>query len=89
MDFTLASEVKRDEMVKKLVEGTEGFVINRPGNRIVITGKGGTGKTTIAAILSYLFAKEYHVLAVDADPQMNLPYALGLKRESAKEIVPF
>ena len=88
MDFTLASEVKRDEMVKKLVEGTEGFVINRPGNRIVITGKGGTGKTTIAAILSYLFAREYHVLAVDADPQMNLPYALGLERELAKEIVP-
>ncbi|HIH60977.1 MAG TPA: AAA family ATPase [Ferroplasma sp.] len=88
MDFTLSNEVKRDEIVKKLVEGTEEFAINRPGNRIVITGKGGTGKTTITAILSYLFAKESHVLAVDADPQMNLPYALGMKRELAREIVP-
>ncbi|MCL4312242.1 MAG: AAA family ATPase [Candidatus Thermoplasmatota archaeon] len=88
MDFTLSNEVKRDEIVKKLVEGTEEFAINRPGNRIVITGKGGTGKTTITAILSYLFAKESHVLAVDADPQMNLPYALGMKKELAREIVP-
>ncbi len=88
MDFTLSNEVKRDEIVKKLVEGTEEFAINRPGNRIVITGKGGTGKTTITAILSYLFAKESHVLAVDADPQMNLPYSLGMKKELAREIVP-
>ena len=88
MDFTLSNEVKRDEIVKKLVEGTEEFAINRPGNRIVITGKGGTGKTTITAILSYLFAKESHVLAVDADPQMNLTYALGMKKELAREIVP-
>ncbi|WP_163327761.1 AAA family ATPase [Desulfurobacterium thermolithotrophum] len=57
--------------------------------RIVITGKGGVGKTTTSAILSHLFAKDgYKVLAIDEDPQMNLPYSLGLDEEKAKEIVP-
>ena len=32
------------------------------GSRIVITGKGGVGKTTITALLAHLFAQErvYH-----------------------------
>ncbi len=57
--------------------------------RVVITGKGGSGKTTTTAVLSHLFAKEgYNVLAVDEDPQMNLPYALGVDKEIADKIIP-
>nr|VFJ70006.1 MAG: CobQ/CobB/MinD/ParA nucleotide binding domain-containing protein [Candidatus Kentron sp. FW] len=46
--------------------------------RVVVTGKGGVGKTTITALLSRCMARDgFKVLALDADPQMNLPYALG------------
>jgi CO dehydrogenase maturation factor len=59
------------------------------GFRIVITGKGGVGKTTITSLLSHLFAgRGYSVLAVDEDPQMNLPYAIGVSPEDAESIVP-
>jgi CO dehydrogenase maturation factor len=65
----------------------------RPGKdrglRIVITGKGGVGKTTITALLAHLFARDgYTTLAVDEDPQMNLPYAVGIPREKGDRIVP-
>jgi CO dehydrogenase maturation factor len=47
--------------------------------KIAISGKGGTGKTTLAAILAHLFASDgYKVLAVDADPDTNLAAALGI-----------
>lgn len=59
------------------------------GFRVVITGKGGVGKTTITALLSHLFAqKQFTTLAVDEDPQMNLPYAIGVPREESERIVP-
>ena len=59
------------------------------GFRIVITGKGGVGKTTITALLAHLFAeKGFTTLAVDEDPQMNLPYAIGIPREESDRIVP-
>jgi len=59
------------------------------GSRIVITGKGGVGKTTITALLAHLFAqKGFTTLAVDEDPQMNLPYAIGIPREESDRIVP-
>lgn len=46
--------------------------------KIAITGKGGSGKTTIAAGLSLLFAEENRsVIAVDCDPDMNLGLSLG------------
>ncbi len=47
---------------------------------IAIAGKGGTGKTTLAALLvRYLTRKDGHtVLAIDADPSTNLNLALGL-----------
>ncbi|MFT7003692.1 MAG: CO dehydrogenase maturation factor [Sulfurimonas sp.] len=58
--------------------------------KIAITGKGGVGKTTIAGILSRLFAAEgAKVLAIDADPDANLAAALGIKEEEYKKIVPF
>ncbi|MDP2972580.1 MAG: ArsA-related P-loop ATPase, partial [Deltaproteobacteria bacterium] len=53
--------------------------------KIAVSGKGGTGKTTIAAlILRYLLQKNYKpILAVDADPNSNFGDALGVKVESS------
>jgi len=45
---------------------------------ITIAGKGGTGKTTISALLIELLSKRGTVLAIDADPSSNLHLALGL-----------
>lgn len=46
--------------------------------KIAVTGKGGVGKTTIAACLSKRFYDDgYSVLAIDADPNANLALALG------------
>jgi CO dehydrogenase maturation factor len=59
------------------------------GFRVIITGKGGVGKTTITALLSYLLVRDgYTLLAVDEDPQMNLPYALGVPKEQSEAVVP-
>lgn len=51
---------------------------------IAMAGKGGTGKTTIAALLiKYLIEKKKgSILAVDADPNANLNEALGLTVEN-------
>ena len=45
---------------------------------IVVAGKGGTGKTTISALLIQLLARKGVVLAIDADPAVNLNQALGV-----------
>jgi CO dehydrogenase maturation factor len=46
--------------------------------KIAVSGKGGTGKTTVTALLAHrLAARGRKVLAVDADPDMNLSRALG------------
>jgi CO dehydrogenase maturation factor len=46
--------------------------------KIAISGKGGVGKTLLAAILSKIFAESgYSVLAIDADPDANLAATLG------------
>lgn len=56
------------------------------GYVIALAGKGGTGKTTIAALLVRLIkdAKLGSILAVDADPNSNLAEALGTE---AKETI--
>lgn len=59
------------------------------GMRVVITGKGGVGKTTLTSCLATVLASAgTHVLAVDEDPQMNLPNALGVAYDDAANIVP-
>jgi CO dehydrogenase maturation factor len=48
--------------------------------KIAISGKGGVGKTTLSGTLARLLASRgYQVLAIDADPSMNLACALGIK----------
>lgn len=47
--------------------------------KLAISGKGGVGKTTFAALLiRTLNAQGKHVLAIDADPDANLAAALGI-----------
>ncbi|MGB8990588.1 MAG: carbon monoxide dehydrogenase accessory protein CooC [Desulfobaccales bacterium] len=47
--------------------------------KIAISGKGGVGKTTLAALLINYFRNQgKKVLAVDADPDANLALALGI-----------
>ncbi len=47
--------------------------------RIIFTGKGGVGKTTILSNLARLLARDgYRVLVIDCDPSMNLAMSLGI-----------
>lgn len=57
--------------------------------KLAISGKGGVGKTTLAAALTLLLdARGQRVLAVDADPDGSLAAALGLPDELRRTIVP-
>lgn len=60
------------------------------GYVIAVAGKGGTGKTTLAALIVRLLKekKTGSVLAIDADPNSNLAEALGVEeKETIGEIL--
>lgn len=57
--------------------------------KVAVTGKGGVGKTTVAAVLASLLAMDgREVLAVDADPASSLPAALGVPEAERADIIP-
>jgi CO dehydrogenase maturation factor len=57
--------------------------------KIAITGKGGVGKTTLAALLAQVYADlGRQVLAVDADPSPCLAGALGFPSELRQKLSP-
>ncbi|MDI6893214.1 MAG: AAA family ATPase [Bacillota bacterium] len=59
------------------------------GVKLAVCGKGGVGKTTVAALLAEVYARRgYRVLAVDADPDANLGLALGFAPEELARVVP-
>jgi CO dehydrogenase maturation factor len=57
--------------------------------KLAITGKGGVGKTTLTALLSYVYARQgQDVIAIDADPAGNLGLAFGLPADLDAELKP-
>jgi len=50
------------------------------GKKVAITGKGGSGKTMLTALMTRILAESGNlkILAIDADSAVNLPYALGV-----------
>ncbi len=55
--------------------------------KIAVSGKGGVGKSTVAAALALMSAaKGNTVLALDADPDANLASALGIPHGEQKKI---
>ena len=59
---------------------TESMGINR-GFTIAVSGKGGVGKTGLSALLVKHLSDHGPVLAIDADPDSNLPQSLGVEVE--------
>ncbi|OIO74883.1 MAG: hypothetical protein AUJ85_04490 [Elusimicrobia bacterium CG1_02_37_114] len=57
--------------------------------KIAITGKGGTGKTTLSALLGYSFSSDgKKVFLIDADPDGNLGLSLGFSSEELSKVTP-
>ena len=59
------------------------------GMKIAVSGKGGVGKSTVAALWALDFARRGEsVLAIDADPDANLSHALGMPNELRMRLKP-
>jgi CO dehydrogenase maturation factor len=55
--------------------------------KVAVVGKGGSGKTTIAALLARCLAREdRQVVALDCDANPNLGLALGLGAEATEQL---
>lgn len=55
--------------------------------KLGVVGKGGTGKTTIAALLAQAYvARGHRVLAIDTDSNPNLAFSLGLEFIPTREV---
>lgn len=55
--------------------------------KIAVTGKGGSGKTTVSGALSRHLAGSGHtVVAVDGDPNPNLGISLGVDRDAVESM---
>ena len=55
--------------------------------RIALTGKGGSGKTTLAATLARTYARRgYRVNALDGDPNPNLASAIGISDDDVARL---
>ncbi len=55
--------------------------------KLGVVGKGGTGKTTISALLAQAYVEQgRRVLAVDTDSNPNLAQNLGLELEATDEV---
>ncbi|MBN1978447.1 MAG: AAA family ATPase [Anaerolineae bacterium] len=58
-------------------------------NKIAISGKGGVGKTTLAALMAHIYAERgQSVIAIDADAAGGLAEALGLPADLAAQVTP-
>lgn len=58
--------------------------INRDTKMLAVAGKGGVGKTSLAAVMVKLLVEAYpdkRILAIDADPAVGLSTALGIETE--------
>ncbi|MBS3789074.1 AAA family ATPase [Candidatus Bipolaricaulota bacterium] len=50
--------------------------------KVAVVGKGGVGKSTISALLAfYGVSRDRDVIAIDADPDMNLSSCLGVRND--------
>ena len=57
--------------------------------KVAVSGKGGSGKTTVSGTLARAFAqREYDVLAIDDDENPNLALTLGIPREQEVPSIP-
>jgi CO dehydrogenase maturation factor len=57
--------------------------------KVAVSGKGGVGKTLVAASLAWSFARKgIRTIAIDADSSPNLGLTLGLTPEEAEGITP-
>lgn len=55
--------------------------------KVGVSGKGGTGKTTVAALLARAYARRgLRVLAIDADSNPNLATSLGIPADVAASV---
>jgi CO dehydrogenase maturation factor len=57
--------------------------------KLAISGKGGVGKTTLAALLAHIYAGQGRsIIAIDADAAGGLAQALGLPADLAAQVTP-